>query len=153
MTDNDIVKALECCKSNCGCGGCFLKKEEYCVNVLKNLALDLINRQKAEIERLKTECGLAQFEKYKAEFEEFRAEIKAEAYRECIEKVHTEISEALNSNYKAKAERMTKPKIDMADEFISYCEGKIAALRGIDDFADNILKELVGEDNSEQVDK
>lgn len=51
MTDNELIKALECCKKedcdNCptGFGVCFSNLVGY--------ALDLINRQKAEIEDIK----------------------------------------------------------------------------------------------------
>ena len=52
MTDNEIVKALECCThgrcdDNCPFGGV----REKC-HKLDDFILDLINRQKAEIERL-----------------------------------------------------------------------------------------------------
>lgn len=72
MTDNEIIKALECCISNkCTCSECsyeytkHIKNEEFevmsngksydewsCDEWLKCDLLDLINRQKAEIERL-----------------------------------------------------------------------------------------------------
>jgi histone H3/H4 len=62
MTDNEIIKALECCSSGSyGCeNGCPLDKEcDSPINgsekIMKS-ALDLINRQKAEIERLTPEC-------------------------------------------------------------------------------------------------
>lgn len=52
MTDNEIIKALECCSSNQHCWLCVLKdREDDCYEILK-YALDLINRQKAEIEKL-----------------------------------------------------------------------------------------------------
>lgn len=43
MTDNEIIKALECCSEN---------QHRYCRRECMKEALDLINRQKAEIERL-----------------------------------------------------------------------------------------------------
>ena len=61
MTDNEIIKALECCSDEMGCKKgcpCFdpKSKSSHCTavgdNGLEKLALDLINRQKAEIERL-----------------------------------------------------------------------------------------------------
>ena len=53
MTDEQIIKALECCGVNRDCAGCPKEKEPYgCYFVLCGGALDLINRQKAEIERL-----------------------------------------------------------------------------------------------------
>ncbi len=61
--------------------------------------------------------------------------------KELALKIISETHEALRSNYNARAERMAKPNIETADEFISYCDGKIAALRGIEEFIENILKE------------
>lgn len=57
MKDSDIIKALECCKSAIatGCKDCPLYNTEKtctCVTILSENALDLINRQEAEIERL-----------------------------------------------------------------------------------------------------
>ncbi len=62
MTDNEIIKALECCKDEGVCTGCplFEQKTAKCITRLNFYALDLINRQKAEIERLKeANAGLA----------------------------------------------------------------------------------------------
>ena len=57
MTDNEIIKALECCKDGTaiGCKKCPLyeDKGQTCITILSHNAIDLINRQKAEIERLK----------------------------------------------------------------------------------------------------
>ena len=59
MTDNEIIKALECCtKGNTSdvCSDCPLLHTDICTeeeNGVMKLALDLINRQNAEIERLK----------------------------------------------------------------------------------------------------
>ena len=63
MTDNEIVKALECCANSCDngfakCGECprFAESEGCTLRTMKD-AFDLINRQKAEIERLENEIG------------------------------------------------------------------------------------------------
>ena len=58
MTDNEIVKALECCaRSECAdCKNCpldSLNRNDCYSIILHQHSLDLINRQKAEIERLK----------------------------------------------------------------------------------------------------
>lgn len=66
--------------------------------------------------------------------EELKSEI---AIKICCE-IEEEIVAALESNYKVRAERMESPRIDTADEFISYIDGKIATLRGIKDFVENI---------------
>ena len=63
MTDNDIIKALECCTQQAGCSGCpFVISDEIkyrggysCSEALRKNALDLINRQQAEIERLEAQ--------------------------------------------------------------------------------------------------
>ncbi len=55
MTDNEIIKALECCFANTDCTGCPGRWNPHGVDCLLSAgvqALDLIKRQKAEIERL-----------------------------------------------------------------------------------------------------
>jgi hypothetical protein len=59
MTDNEIIKALECC-INDDCEDCPFYGENApdvygnCVQNTKRNALDLINRQKAEIEMMRS---------------------------------------------------------------------------------------------------
>lgn len=59
MTDNEIIKALECCShrnEDFPCDGCpAYNIAQMCMENLMSDALDLINRQKAEIERLSIE--------------------------------------------------------------------------------------------------
>ena len=79
MTDNEIKKALECCvnwETEGDCEKCpAYEKPFFCLKELRIQSLDLINRLKAENERLsKITRPLI-------------AEIKAEAYTECIAKV------------------------------------------------------------------
>lgn len=53
MTDNEIKKALECHTKEDGvCTGCPLFPDNACVHILTKSALDLINRQQAEIAKL-----------------------------------------------------------------------------------------------------
>ena len=58
LTEKVIIKALECCTPNdiCCCEDCVYYPEKYntagCISELMANALDLINRQQAEIERL-----------------------------------------------------------------------------------------------------
>lgn len=65
MTDVETIKALECClngnvqKSQAEvCDPCPLFHEGNCTDILKQNALDLINRLNAEIERLSTDVKL-----------------------------------------------------------------------------------------------
>ena len=61
MTDEQIVKALECCVSSAGgdaCRGCPYEEEGICVTdglALQRDSLALIKRQQAEIEDLKAD--------------------------------------------------------------------------------------------------
>ena len=57
MTDEQIIKALECCQiTNCkDCVYCGCDEYRLCVENLLKDTLNLINRQQAEIEQLKTE--------------------------------------------------------------------------------------------------
>ena len=53
LTDNEIVKALEVCCTERICRECvYFGEKEFCIATNTPAVLDLINRQKAEIERL-----------------------------------------------------------------------------------------------------
>ena len=89
MTDNEIIKALECCcspKVN-ACDDCPFHKRCYENNEwLEKESIDLINRQKSEIERLETNClSMAQTMPNMAKAE--RAEAIKEFAEELIYKI------------------------------------------------------------------
>lgn len=104
FTDDEIIRALECCVSsttNEACDGCPLNTEEGCEthsHLLESLALDLINRQKAEIERLISRVSvLAEIEKdyalkYGDDFDVsiVKKQIKAEAIKEFAQRLKAE---------------------------------------------------------------
>jgi len=54
MTDEQIIKALECCSNYCtvGCPLVDIEDIDKCTSQMSKYALDLIKRQQAEIERL-----------------------------------------------------------------------------------------------------
>ena len=52
FTDEQIIKALGCCANTLECRNCPLIDEDNCTYRNINYVLDLINRQRAEIERL-----------------------------------------------------------------------------------------------------
>jgi predicted RNase H-like nuclease (RuvC/YqgF family) len=148
-TDKEIVKAFKIC-NNLEDGYCSDCPYEYCDRCIREVArntLDLINRLQVENERLNNAIDEQDIEI--AQLYKRLDKAKAEAYKECIEKVKEEINKALYNNYDVKAERLSKKNIGETDEFISYCDGKIDCLRGIDDFLDNLLKELVGDKQCE----
>ena len=58
MTDNEIIKALECCQTN-KCDECPVYKECHATEKGRvNVVLDLINRQKAEIAELQLKINV-----------------------------------------------------------------------------------------------
>ena len=58
--------------------------------------------------------------------------------KQVLDELQSEIAAALESNYKAKGDRLKEPNLYMTDEFVAYCEGKIHALRGISDFIEEL---------------
>ena len=94
MTDNEIIKALECCSKPRKCGECPYLQE--CSNGktfgLETDALDLINRQKAENERLteenkKVSAYIGSGWGY-VSFLEFVKNQRAEAIKKFAERLH-----------------------------------------------------------------
>lgn len=147
LTDSEIVKAFECCYLDKPCEECPLCKLEHAdkkcfggdPSALSRMVLDLINRQNAEIEKLKAKCENTQvgYNFLKDELEETKKRnrdlvyaiksYKAEAYKECIEKAKSEIdSQSHSRSLEASGERFRIHKI-----------------------LDNILKEMVGDINDE----
>lgn len=55
FTDDKIIKALECCEKGCDCTSCPLK-DDYspCSSSMAHLALNFINKQKNDIDLLKS---------------------------------------------------------------------------------------------------
>ncbi len=114
MTDNEIIKALKICNSlhlRCGNGCPYYevpyKNGQRCSEMMIDDALDLINRQKAEIERLERRgifpekgffnllCGALVFTKTLEEYNEFRKTIKSEAIKEFAEKLKDELQKVI----------------------------------------------------------
>ena len=120
LTDNEIKKALECCSKDEINGLNIFTYGDVPMRSLLRYALDLINRLQEENERLDKEVDrLSQVVLYNDGVTEMKVEeAKAEAYKECIEKVKD---------------------IDQCafDGWIEFPEDKL----------DNLLKELEGEDN------
>ncbi len=127
-----------------------------------NEIFNLINRQKSEIERLESQCENTQigynflksdFERLKGstivnnimEIQRIKREAKAEAYKEFAERIKEEIENAYNNNSNVLHEHMSKHAECPDYEFIAIVRGKMTALQGLDDFIDNLLKEMVGE--------
>lgn len=99
MTDNEIIKALECCvaETEDACVLCPLHDERWCVSTRNEAILDLIRRQKAEIERYERESNEAfdkwrrlderTKERYAELYEEAKVVVRAEAVKEFAERL------------------------------------------------------------------
>ena len=91
MTDKEIIQALECCGDDMlnWCTDCpyFDKENDFCKEDLHRDALDLINRQQKEIERLSV---------YNVEIVN---RIKTSAIKEFAEKLKDNIGDAIRYNY------------------------------------------------------
>ena len=135
MTDNEIKKALECCIIDHTCNKCPLNKRRADCLKIEQYTLDLINRLQAEVKRLENHLAMSKKEIKKCvthykmacternEFLEQLKTAKAEAYKECIEKV--------------------KEYIDTYEHLAcEECECVPISKDGLD----NLLKEMVGED-------
>lgn len=142
MTDNEIIKAFECCSNDddgSGCGNCPLSdKYPYCDDALDKQIIDIINRKSAEIDRL----------------------IATE------EKAHQHCRDVCEPKYKTKIAWLEKEN-DRLSQSVLYHDGHIAdAIKefadrfksvagiyqkdtyviGVDEF-DSLVKEMVGDDN------
>lgn len=141
MSDEEIIKTLErCAKSktngDCKALNCPCFKDRMCIFVdddygLQNLALDLINRQKAEIERLK-ECPKCVYE-YDGEVMEYCVQSPCSNFK-TVEQV------------KAEACKNFSQKLIKSSRLIAYANGfDIKAVVDVEEIV-KILKETVGEE-------
>lgn len=124
MTDNEIVKALECYRGHKLFTFNGKKPEIYIHDII-----DLINHLKAEIEQLKEIKSPIVAKQLNTENNINIAQIKSEAYREFADKVKMEAENATC---------VYEPDRPQADNMVYH----ISNIR-----LNKILKELVGEDD------
>ena len=88
MTDNEIIKALECC-NNCDCKCCPCNSDSECKGIDDAEILDLINRQQAEIDILKEENEQLYEEVKQAN--EYNEALRVASIKEFAERVKREL--------------------------------------------------------------
>ncbi len=80
--------------------------------------------------------------------EKMLRKLASDLAEEIISCIHDEIELALESNYKARKERIIDVEMATDDAFTEYINGKIATLRGIDDFLAELKKKYIGKDTN-----
>ena len=120
-TDKDIISSLEVIATTCNCNECKIRSGKWgtcnCSETTANAALDLINRQKAEIERLRGSTIVNNI----MESQRIKREAKAEAVKEFAEKLKEKSFQSFG-NY-----GITRDVVEVCD-------------------IDNLLREMVGEE-------
>ena len=120
FTDEEIKSSLEVIATTRNCNECKIRNCKWgtcnCSQITANAALDLINRQETEIEKLKGSTIVSNI----MESQRIKREAKAEAYKEFAERLNEEAQ--------------------IADCFDSY--NMVVGTH----FIDNLLKEMVGEE-------
>ena len=97
FTYEEIIRNYEWCIgcTSDRCRECTMDEEGFCEEELQDLVLDLINRQKAEIEKLKGSTIVSNI----MESQRIKREAKAEAYKEFAEKAAIALANAYNPEY------------------------------------------------------
>lgn len=133
MTDKDIIKALECCRNENGiCSDCpYSDDYTNCNTRIAKDVLDLINRQKAEIEKWKAlaENGASAIDTNNRLVQKF-AEIKTEAIKEFGKRLKSRIN-------------------DSVFNYWNNNTGGYYLAEDVPDEIDNLIDEMVGDNNAE----
>ena len=137
MTDNEIIKALELCRNENGiCSDCpYSDDYTNCNTRIAKDVLDLINRQKAEVEKLQ-EYYKMYYDRMR-EIKELQDEVEHSSYKISLfdETIKTAKSEAIK---------------EFAERLKGHAEPQYPWLYTVDvDFIDNLVKEMVGDNNAE----
>lgn len=164
MTDDEIVKALECCSEDSSdlivCNKCPLCNEIGCIDHLRDLALDLINRQQTEIEKLKDEVAKARSKALLEAFSKFagHSDYHGDTIL-CVLSCMTEGKEVRNAtpldSSKIKADTVKdfveRLKENISDDcHIVSDEGEYVGYDCADviNCIDNLIKEMESDDNA-----
>lgn len=151
LTDNEIVKGLEICSNNGDCKECPINPHHgnygYCTSLAIKATLDLINRQKAEIEQWKEEAN-----RYQTLWCEDVQIARAEAIKEFAEKSEKDIfikqeDERMQMLKILKTYRGTKSYSDTERATDNWLRGYGEAVQDVLGVFDNLLKEMLGENN------
>ncbi len=132
ITDNEIIKALECCtQTKMGCEGCPFENDYSNCRKSNIYVIDLIKRQKAEIERLNGDYIPERTRRNNAVNAYHDA--KAEAIKEFAEKVKEHFKDL---EYRAKTKRKTV-SVDELESQMNWVLHEVSL-----ETIDNLAKEM-----------
>ena len=136
ISDDEIISSLEVIATTRNCSECKIRNCNWgdcnCSQITANAALDIINRQKTEIERLK-ECPKCVYE-YDGEVTEYCIQGPCPNFKPVYVSADLSIKQIKNEAYKEFAERLK-------NKWFSYYSPAI----DFDDFIDNLVEEMVGD--------
>ena len=149
MTDKEIIKALEC-HTEMECGNCPYDKGlvEPCIAPMVKDALDLINRQQAEIERLTDKNKrLGEGVSWLLNNENGIELIRDEAIKEFAEKVEKELEQTMKALFYVGETLVEVSKSHLTesraiDKIRDYLQGTISSRSNLNKIIDNIVKEM-----------
>ena len=153
MTDKEIIEALECCGDPYDiCANCpipnDIKDDCRCCEHLANNALDLINRQQAEIERLTAVKGHIDTLIHRGiEYP------TAEAYEKAFQKALEHLYDNVNAKSEAIKEFAERLKNEIISDTAYGCDSNqhsgyydyTIKIGDIPEYIDNLVKEMVGD--------
>lgn len=135
FTDEELISSLEVIATTCNCNECKIRNCKWgtcnCSQITANAALDLINRQKAEIERLKTENKIYIEANQVIGYQRDRRDKEIDELQKQIDGLDVRENKIKANAYKEFAERL--------------CEGKVSNDKTVIE-AKVLLKEMVGEE-------
>ena len=137
FTDEEIVRNYEWCIgcTSDRCRECTMDEQGFCEEELQDLVLDLINRQKSEIERLKTENKIYIDANQVIGYQRDQRDKEIDELQKQIDGLDVRENKIKSEAYKEFAERLKKETLsDRGYDILQ--QGTI----------DNILKEMVGEE-------
>ena len=146
MTDNEIIKALECCANSDGCENCPYSRQCDGVEHIQ-YALDLINRQKAEIKRFNgvIKNFIATKERQKAEIERLSNQNGIEFDRAAIATVERHTKHIERRAIKEFAERFENELTQIEDIYIDEEHENFISANKVIALLVNLVKEMGGE--------
>ena len=162
MTDTEIIKALECCGRE-SCNGCPYRTDRICHqgNPMIRDALDLINRQKAKIEKFEKRQKPTAASGYKIENDKVvfftnmlgGCKIVKDNLEEVVKTLNELLHEAYSKDeilfhYRCALEDLKTAKAEAIKEFAERLKERTISFAGVveqREVIDNLIKEMIGE--------